>query len=232
MSPLAMSLSESAILSLHLAQLFRSLNILILVPDPIHNLQRVDWAHVISLTDAQNDDAYKPESADVVIVAGALQSQWRIVERVVQRSANTKAVVLLNCRIDVAPGDSIAGFDDVYICRAMDKFAVLKDGFGFGWSVFIEIAVFEYEWIGNKGEDWQPTQRACEAFATSLGAERRGLNGYFDSRGPGCEAGFWPFMTISGVRVLPIDGRDLARLERIKAEKKARQANKRPFGFF
>eukprot|EP00177_Eucheuma_denticulatum_P004661 GFKZ01008475.1.p1 GENE.GFKZ01008475.1~~GFKZ01008475.1.p1 ORF type:complete len:265 (+),score=28.06 GFKZ01008475.1:97-795(+) len=232
-----MSVTESRLLALHFASLFRTLRVVILLAGAETETQPVEGVTVLHLDVSNGRDHVdsvlgREHTFDVVMVAGVLENQRARLEAVLPRfTQSAKGVVLLNCFLDSPIGDSLPGFDDVYVCRAMDKVAVFKDGVGKGWAVFVEIAVFEYEWVGNKPDGWIPLQDAVSRFVSAKGAQKKGINGYYASLAPGCEAGFWPFMTISSVTVWPIQGSEMNRLNRLKAEKK-RKANKRPFGFF
>lgn len=234
MSPPSMAVAESATLALHFAQLFRGLRLAVVLGHGIAAAQRVPWVTGVFALDGLDgaDDALR--DAQVVVVAAAAKEQRAAVQHVSALCEHSaEAVLLFNCFLDVPIAEALPpGFRHAYVCRALDKLAVLREEPCEHWHVFTEIAVFEYEWVGCRSLDeseWQPTQDNVERFAMARGAQRKGINGYFETGYSGCEAGFWPFMTIASEKVAPFDGSLMESAARKKAEKKA---NKRPFGFF
>lgn len=235
MSPLDSWYAETSILAFHFAEHFKPFPIHIVLgrgPGVQHN---VPWVRSVNRFSDIAKTGFVPGESDqdgpVVIVAGVPTRDLKLLERFAERVTNVDAFILLNCAIDAPLSTQIRPFTRVFTCRALDKLAVMQESMGGNWSVFIEIAVFEYEWVGDCESSWTPKQKAAEAFAYGRDAKRRGINGYFETPYAGCEAGFWPFMTVSSREVLPLDGKLLARQAREKAQKKARRGGK-PFGFF
>lgn len=192
-----------------------------------HALENLDDVENIQV------DGYVPR---VTIFAGVTGNQQALLQQRVDEASETEDAIIIFCSfLDVSLSRPI--LDPLpracYICRAYDKLALIRDGHEADWSVFIEIAVFEYEWVGNRkfSDTWHPTQENLERFAYSQGATHKKGTAYLTSRYAGCEAGFWPFMTISCRELLPLDGTLLDDEERLKAERnKVRKG--RPFGFF
>ncbi|CDF40821.1 unnamed protein product [Chondrus crispus] len=228
MSPPAMAVRESSVLALHFAQIFKGLRLVIAMAEGAEPAQKVDWAAVVDLSDASR----VVRDAEVVVVVGAGAGRRREVDQVLEASRLARAVVLFNCLMDAPIEDRWERAEDVYVCRAMDKCAVLREGAGAPWSVFVEIAVFEYEWVGDRREEagWVPAQGNVERYVASRGASKK-VKGYWSTAFSGCEGGFWPFMTIAMTETLPIDGRAMEEERQEKAEKKNKKAG-RPFGFF
>lgn len=172
----------------------------------------------------------------VTIFTSVTGKQQALLQKRVDEASETEDAIVIFCSfLDVSLSRPI--LDPLpkacYICRAYDKLAILRDGWETDWSIFIEIAVFEYEWVGNRqfSETWYPTQENLERFAFSQGAMHKKGTAYLTSRFGGCEAGFWPFMTISCRELLPLDGMVLEKEEQDRsARSKARKS--RPFGFF
>lgn len=172
----------------------------------------------------------------VTIFTSVTGKQQALLQKRVDEASESEDAIIIFCSfLDVSLSRPI--LDPLprpcYICRAYDKLAIQKDGHEEDWSVFIEIAVFEYEWVGNRqfSGTWHPTQENLERFAYSQGATHKKGTAYLTSQYGGCEAGFWPFMTISCRELLPFDGQLIEEEERVKAERsKAKKG--RPFGFF
>lgn len=168
-----------------------------------------------------------------MIFAGVKEDQRELFEerlRQVEQHENVNGVILFCSFLKTPLSQKVAPFRIVYLCRALDKLAVLRERHDGAWSVFIEIAVFEYEWIGNREEteNWTPVQEILERYAFANGASVKKGSAYLETKYSGCEAGFWPFMTIVSRNVLPLDGRMMAG----EAERKKAKNKSRPFGFF
>lgn len=222
-SPVSMSLIESRLICYHFISLFRTLRTLILLPP------NTSHPSPSTLSVQFLDETPSPTCADVVAIAAVPHNDWPVVQPMLNVVNEVKAVIAINCAMDGDVANPIEGFDDVYVCRMLDKVAVLKEGVDHGWAVFMEIAVFEYEYVCNMPPLWKPTQKSIETVLMEKGARKKGLNGYYQSRQPGCEAGFWPFMTHASVDVLPISGEQL---EQKQAKQSTPRLSKRPFGFF
>lgn len=172
----------------------------------------------------------------VTIFTGVTSKQQALLQTRVDEANETEDAIIIFCSfLDVPLSRPI--LDPIpklcYMCRAFDKLAVFFDEPRSEWAIFVEIAVFEYEWVGNRSvsDTWYPIQENLERFAFAHGAVHKKGTAYLTSRFAGCEAGFWPFMTISCRDVLPLSGDLLDDEARTKSEKsKARKS--RPFGFF
>ena len=227
MSPMEAWYEESSILVFHYASMFKSLRIVLVLGSGPGVTHPVPWIeHVCRLEDITRDTI---EGADVVIIGAVSSEQKHYISKVIQEIPDAKAYILFNCALDTPLDEEIGAFEHAYACRAMNKGALLKQFHDEMWHCFVEIAVFEYEWVG---EDYlKPSQTCLERFVTMRGAKRKGYVGYYFTDYAGCEGGFWPFMTAACREVLPMDGSILKRLREEKLEKKARN-NSRPFGFF
>lgn len=233
-----MAVNESSTLVLHFSQLFCGLRLSIVMAEGADSAQPVAWGETLSLSDAAKGEG-DVRTAEVIVLAGAGEKRRKEVEALLELCGEARAVVLFNCFMDAPLGSGVARAADVYVCRALEKCAVLREGAGAPWAVFVEIAVFEYEWVGDRweregedGERWIPVQKNVEAYAMSRSATRKAGHGYWKTSFAGCEAGFWPFMTIAAEQILPIDGKAMEEDEKAKTEKKAKKSTKRPFGFF
>ena len=253
MSPIDLWYSETEILVLHFVELFSPLDVHIVfcgsnkpkekgkedksLPQPppdyctIHRLQDVHHAIDLVYTRKQgkNEDS---ENRKVLIIATANENQHDEIERVIKIGGKWEAIILFNCFMESPDSQLPHGFSRAYTCRAMDKAAVLQEGVNKQWEIFMEIAVFEYEWIGNEEREEIPNQNQVENLALQRGARKKGINGYWKTNFGGCEAGFWPFMTAACKHVMPLDGRTWEKERRRKVEKKSKKGSSRPFGFF
>lgn len=245
MSPLSSWYSEASVHAFHFADMFRGLRVCIVLgtgPGVLHSVPWVDDLRRVKdgAPPIPNDLPTGDAGRTVVIIAAASTGQRAAVERIVEDVTSAEAVVLLNCFLDAPLKPEPNGFRTVYACRSYEKCAVLRPALEADWAVFVEIAVFEYEWVGYHSEEpvlaheeeWTPTQRALEQFATSRGAGRKGgISGFYATEYAGCEAGFWPFMTLASREVMPMDGELMDRESRERRDKKKKNSS-RPFGFF
>lgn len=232
MSPITASHDESCLLAFHFAELFKGLTIHLVLPQPCAGIHSVPWIHAVHLV--HHHDLFstlavppRPKEHRVVIFAALHDDHLPLIKQLV--SINAQAVVLFNCLLQHPISHLLPPFTNVYITRALNKCAIFLNGHNAPWHVFVEIAIFEYEWVGDCDNEWRPSQRAVERFAVARNAQLRSINGYWRTPYAGCEAGFWPFMTIACREVLPIDGRVMAKAQEEELKKKK---NKRPFGFF
>lgn len=247
MSPVDMWMEESSrALAFHFAELFRTLDIRVVLGHGPGPPNRVPWitdvmrledvasaANFAPIVDDAGESVYPVDSTTVVIVAAVSAKQREALASAVECIPEDAVVIMLNCMLDApfAPSLLPAAFAPVYVCRAFEKCAVLRNGHQACWDVFVEIAVFEYEWTGEEGADWVPTQTALECSVSARGASRKGVSAYYETPYASCEAGFWPFMTIACPEVLPLDGRILSENAE-KQKSKTRKSNGKPFGFF
>lgn len=243
MSPLSSWYTESSTLAFHYAELFTSLHITLVLGHGPGVSHPVPWITNVIYLDDVASDSFAREGRRVVIFGAISENQRDKLDEAIGHVGDPDAVVLFNCGLNSLLGDvEVVGkipFRSAYICRAFEKCAVLKEQVTSPWSIFVEIAVFEYEWVGDiggnlqkEGEDtWLPSQSVIESFALMNGARQKGVNGYFETNFAGCEGGFWPFMTACCRDVLPMDGRIFNREAKEKS-KKNRTGSSRPFGFF
>ncbi|PXF44635.1 hypothetical protein BWQ96_05630 [Gracilariopsis chorda] len=230
MSPIAASHEESCLLAFHFAELFKGLCIHLVLPQPCTLVHSVPWIHAVHLV--HHHDLFatlavppRPDERRVVILAALHDHHLPLIKQLV--SINAQAVLLFNCLLQHPMSEPVPPFTNVYISRALNKCAIFLNGHNAPWHVFVEIAVFEYEWVGDCDNEWQPSQRAVERFAVERNAQLKSINGYWRTPYAGCEAGFWPFMSVVCRDVLPVDGRVIAKTREEKLKK-----NQRPFGFF
>lgn len=256
MSPMDLWYSETETLALHFVELFSPLEVHIVFcgrnkrtekrtekgkndkpfaqPPPdyctIHRLQ--DVHHTIDLRHRRKQDKKEDdENGRVLMIAAANENQHAEIERIIKLGEKWEAIILLNCFMDCVNARLPKDFLRAYTCRAIDKAAVLQEGVNKRWEIFVEIAVFEYEWVGEEKGKEIPSQNQVERLALLRGARKKGINGYWESSFGGCEAGFWPFMTAACRHVMPLDGGMWEKERRRKVEKKSKGSSK-PFGFF
>lgn len=247
MSPSATWYKEASILAFHYAELFQGLHISLVLgngpgvthPVPwISDLRRLEdeppeSAPATSLSEPTSSSPSPAASGQVVIFAGINESQRDLFHsrlEQLEHNSDVKGVILFCSFLETPLSHSFAPFHLTYLCRPFKKLALLRDGHNAPWSVFIEIAVFEYEWVGDReaSSNWIPVQETLERFVFSNGAFVKRESAYLATKYCGCEGGFWPFMTICSREVLPLDGVTLER----EAEVKKKKARARPFGFF
>lgn len=229
MSPTESWFAESSILAFHFAEMFEQLKIVLVLGTGPGVFHPVPWiSHVCRVEDVK-EHQFDPET-HVVIMAAVQHSQRSHIDTILKSLPNAHAYVLLNSFLDTPLTQTFPPFENTYICRALQKAALLKKAHDENWHHFIEIAVFEYEWVGDK--DVKPSQHAIDNFALERGAKRKGIHGYFQTKFSGCEAGFWPFMTVSCREVLPMDGALLKQLQTENTTEKKTKGAARPFGFF
>lgn len=234
MSPLSSWYTETAILVFHYAELFRGLSIHIVLAEETGMLHHVPWIHTIyRLNDPHllQSLTKPPESDDkrVVILAAFKPQHSHLLNQLC--SVPAQAIILFNSFLTNPLSIAVTPFIDTYIVRALNKSAVMLGAHQASWNVFVEIAVFHYEWVGDcASNEWRPSQKLVNKFAAQREARQKLIKGYWKTEFAGCEAGFWPFMTISCRQVAPLDGRILAKKKKDKNEKKKRIP--RPFGFF
>lgn len=247
MSPFNTWYPEASVLAFHYAEMFKGLHISLILgcgPGVTHSVPWISDLYRLE-DDIPPDSSLQSTSKNsidtshrVVIFSGIATSQYETFEKRLNeiQKDNVEAIIVFNCFLNV-PLSKIklpSHFQIAYLCRAFNKLAILKNSHLSPWSVFIEIAVFEYEWIGNRddgdGDDdkWFPDQEKLERFVCSRGAYQKKATAYMRTDFSGCEAGFWPFMTACCRNVLPYDGDLLEREFLAKQEKK----KARPFGFF
>eukprot|EP00178_Gracilaria_changii_P012929 TRINITY_DN36414_c0_g1_i1.p1 TRINITY_DN36414_c0_g1~~TRINITY_DN36414_c0_g1_i1.p1 ORF type:complete len:339 (-),score=26.45 TRINITY_DN36414_c0_g1_i1:192-1187(-) len=230
MSPMPASYTETALLAFHYATLFTGLCIHLVLTHPSPLTHPVPRVHAVHHTDHHDvlavlSEPQRPEQRRVLVLA-ALRSQYKsLLAKLVFVEAD--AIILLNSFLEEPLVTPVYPFVDTYIVRALQKSAVMRARHDAPWHVFTDIAVFEYEWVGNCDNSWRPTQRRVENFALQRDAKTKAVNGYWHTPYAGCEAVFWTFMTLACRELLPLDGRVL---DQISTEKK--QKAQRPFGFF
>lgn len=242
MSPFPASLQESCILAFHFAEMFIGLDITLVIANGNPPASKVDWiSHVVRMEHIRSESAFPHRDSSeprVVIVAAATAKQKRQLQQIVQYANSPKALIFFNCMLDVPIQPLMDGFVHAYICRPLEKCAILLESHDAEWDIFVEIAVFEYEWVGRRARmldadnEWLPVQSVVEHFVSRRGASRKAANTYYSTPYAGCEAGFWPFMTIACQHVLPLDGAMLDQAARDKTDNKQKKTNTRPFGFF
>lgn len=229
MSPLEAWYTETSVLAFHFCEMFKGLHITLILGQGPGVVHKTAWIGDLCRVEDAHKHHFSTASDRVVVIAGVAQAQRAVISEILSLVPDARAYVLFNSLLDVPLSQDLAPFKTAYACRAFDKCAALKECFDGPWAGFAEIAVFEYEWIGATKET--PTQRGIETLAGKRGAKQQGMNGYYETKFAGCEAGFWPFMTACCREVLPMDGSLMAEVEMQKTEKKARKSS-RPFGFF
>lgn len=230
LSPISAWYAEAATLAFHYAEMFKGLHITMVLGSGPGVTHPVAWIATISRIE---DPLPPPDPAAehrVVIFAAVSPKQKSHLQDRLDEIVRPDATILFNSFMETPLTVDIAPFQMSYISRTMDKIAVLRMAHNQPWDVFVEIAVFEFEWVGQKAlsESWKPSVAAIESFARARGACSAKGSDYYNTRYSGCEAGFWPFMTISSRNVLPLDGTVFEREERAKQQGKL----KNPFGFF
>lgn len=241
LSPPAAWYEEASVLAFHFAEMFKGLHISLVLGTGPGVTHPVPWMADVRRLEDDPEPLPIDGAPRVVIFAGVRPAQRELLLERVAASATAQAVVMLNSMLETPLTQKMAPFRFAYACRAFHKHAVLRETHDGAWSIFVEIAVFEYEWVGDRGGmsdsasnsggdegEWMPTQGSIERFAVSRGAFRKKENAYFQTEFAGCEAGFWPFMTICCREVLPLDGRKLDEEERAKQQKN----KSKTFGFF
>lgn len=231
LSPIPSWYEEASILAFHYAELFVGLHITIVLGSGPGVEHPVPWISELRRIEDETPPLPPPSTRRVVIFAAISQDQRGLFEQRLKEIGSPDAVILFCSLFDAPLSIPCQSFTTCYMCRALDRLAVMKESHDAFWSVFIEIAVFEYEWVGNKSSepqhDWHPKQIDVQRFAISRGALKVRESEYLHTKYSGCEAGFWPFMTISCRDVLPLDGELMERKAEIKQKSKAK-----PFGFF
>ncbi|CAN8068356.1 unnamed protein product [Agarophyton chilense] len=230
MSPIAASHAETALLAFHYATLFKGLCIHLVLTHAAPLTHPVPWVHAVYHIDhhdviAALSKPQRPEQHRVIILAAVRSKHASLLKSLA--SVKADAIILLNSFLDEPLASPVHPFVDTYVVRAMHKSAVMLSDYDAPWQVFIEISVFEYEWVGDCDNQWRPSQWRVDNFAFNRHAQTKSMNGYWRTPYAGCEAGFWPFMTLACRELLPLDGRILAKIK----EEKKRKAQ-RPFGFF
>jgi hypothetical protein len=243
---------ESATLAIHFAQLFEGKRIQLVLGMDARPSYTIPWMQDIRIIDATsrrrdidhssiNDipgtdaGAAYPDGAgcrpDVLIIGALTRRHREKLDTLLKDVSRETVVVLINCMLEVPHADSSfpSEFVPVYVCRPGRRCAYMYVGFGphaDGWHIYTETAVFEYEWVGRRDDPWVPTDASIEDVALARGARRHGTERFWRVVAPGCESGFWPFMTVSCRDVLPLPGH----LFEKPSTKSA--FNRRPFGFF
>lgn len=230
LSPVASWYAEASILAFHYAELFNGLHISLVLGAGPGVSHPVPWISELRRLEDDTPPAPLSSTRHVVIFAAVSDKQYPLLKQRLDEIGSPDAVILFCSFLNVPLSLPFEPFVICYLCRAFDKLAVMRDAYDAPWSIFIEIAVFEYEWVGDKpnSSKWVPLQETIERFAFANGACHKKGSKYLGTRFSGCEAGFWPFMTISCREVLPLDG---ALLEQ-EARKKEEKSKSRPFGFF
>lgn len=250
--------AESATLTMHFAEMFSGANIQIVLGYDSRLSYDVEWIQRLDVLDetvlnnagqaaeyaldsftdstgcdsgGSEPDSHSARTPRILIVGALLLSQKGQLDALLAVTPPDTAVVLVNCFLEVpfSRARVSSSFRPVYVCRTMDKMAILFIGYGpeaEGWHIFTETSIFEFEWVGRRPSDWLPTSAGVESVASQRGARRQGINGYYRSVAPACESGFWPFMTISCTLLLPVPGHVL------ENSRSKSQSQKRPFGFF
>lgn len=244
--------AESAILTLHFAELFKGANICVvlgydsrppytiswiqdlrLLGDAARVASNVDRFHILTDNNLVGEtDAVTEQQPKVLIVGAVCAAQKPQLDVLLKKVDPDIAIVAVNCLLDLpaAPSPFPACFEYVYVCRCRNKAAYLFIGYGplaCSWQIFSEISVFEFEWVAQRDADWEPTDVALDDVLREVGVRRRGINGYWESCAPGRESGFWPFMSIACPNVMPLPGWMFE--QKIK---KKNNSSKKPFGFF
>lgn len=231
LSPMPSWYEEASILAFHYAELFNGLHITIVLGSGPGVEHPVPWISELRRIEDETPPLPPSSSWRIVIFAAISQNQRGLFEKRLKEIGNPDVVILFCSFLDAPLSIPCESFTTCYMCRALDRLAVMKEAHDAFWSVFIEIAVFEYEWVGNKSieseYDWLPRRKDVERFAFTRGALKIRESEYLRTNYSGCEAGFWPFMTISCRDVLPLDGGLIEQ----KAKMKQRSKSK-PFGFF
>jgi hypothetical protein len=243
---------ESATLAIHFAQIFEGKCIRLVLGMDARPPYIIPWMQDIRIMDSASrrrgiNQSHTDEIAEFdagttraiaaeppldVLIIGALTLRHRAkLDELLKGVSLETVVVLFNCMLEVPHADSSfpSNFVPAYVCRPGKRCAYMYVGFGphaDGWHIYTETAVFEYEWVGRRDDSWVPTDAALEDVALARGARRHGVDRFWRVVAPGCESGFWPFMTVSCRDILPLPGH----LFEKPSTKSA--INRRPFGFF
>lgn len=236
-------LRESGLLASHFVEALRSADVRVVVSeccDPSSCTQKwITCKQPLRSADCETLLKQVGESTIVVLV-GVPGRHVSYLERICGKVPDTVPVVLFNCLMDMPMNSSafkaVPTFEPTYMCRSLKRSVFSRFGHRQPWHLFLEIAVFEYDWIANvpnsEDESYVPTLESIERVAEIRGAVRKGNSTYYQQIQPGCEAGFWPFMSLAANYILPLDGSTY--LEDIDPGWQKRKAAKpsRPFGFF
>lgn len=228
MAPLDDIYEESSLLATHFCEMFQGARIKLVLGAKVAlglDAKKVPWIDKVDFVNVENGNGVlQLDSFDVVVIAAVDTGRAWLLQEIVNDFSSEVAIVVLNCCLEDELREGIPDtFVQTYLCRSVEKGAVLKYRHSEDWHVFDEIAVFDYDWVCRQPSSWRPTRVAVEEALIGAGAQRESMNGYYKSS-QGLEAGFWPFMTIAVPFILPVEGAfpEHSRLRRTRA----------PFGFF
>lgn len=242
-SPRDMWLRESTTLAPHLAEALSGADIRIIVGNA-SRLPRLSWVSsfctLSQVTVDPQDFLTNISETTIVFIVGLVHKQQLHLHQLIQQIPESVPIILMNCMMELpyAPSPFPKGFTPVYMCRALKGCAFARYGHHAPWHLFVEIAVFEYEWIrdiqfSDQPDAWVPVQSAIETAALRRGALVKAPHTHYKSPHKGCEAGFWPFMTITFQQTLPLDGVAMHDEARDAAKRRKRKSSgSKPFGFF